>query len=944
MIRLALKKMIKNKSLTLSLFVGILVAIVISCTIPIYSQGIAHRMLVTQFENYQNENEISPATTIISCSLTSFGQSGDGTEADKFNSSVSVNNYNYFTNYLNNHFYPKLNMPPLVKSVTLSTTVYKSCDSRTSNTPLITDAVFKATDSYEGAIEIISGKMPEKQEDDEIIEVMISKATQAKTKYVVGTIINVGETTNKLKFNELIFKAKIVGVFDYVNNPYSTIIDQDTGIEFYLDYENLYDELLVKRNLISQGTWYYAGDFTKLDANNSAEIISAVKDLENRAIEWGIITDPDVKIPPLAQYEEYYKNFSSVNVLLVLFYAPVLILVIFFIFMISKFVVENDKNEISMLNSRGASRWQILWLYFLQGGTISIVCMIVAPFLALLLSNFLGATSGFLEFGQRAPIKLDLSLSVILFAFVAAILSVATMLIPVYRNAKIEIVQHKNRKRNPLIAKIILAVICVFAFLLTIYAYYVLVIEKGGLFTKSDSVQPLAYVFIISFFAAVALLFILIYPYILNFIIELRQKKWSADKFSAFSRISKLENKEKFIMVFLILTIAIGVFSSISARTLNTNMDKNTDYQYPCDIMADVRYLETPNRRYLFDDVDGIEATKITIGNSPILNSNRRNLESDIDLMGITPKEFSKLITWDDSILPQSMDEYMRQMQNDIKSCIISRNVAEKLNVKKGDVINVYVDETLSRRTVIDANIIEIVEAWPTYYPTEINEFGEEVDRYLIVLNNDAIDKVSKNQNYKVWMNTDYSVDELKTLTMTLGARADNNYDRVRVYLENIINGKEEQYLSQINSVRQATNGSLTLGFISVIFVCAIGLVVYWIISLKSRMLQIGTMRALGMSFKNVRSMVILEEILLCSSAIAVGLIAGVVSGVLFSPLFQSAFGEMGQMPPYVISINFNDIFKLMILITLLILISTKAVTYMLKRIKATTAIKLGEE
>lgn len=937
MIRLALKKMLKNKGLTISLFAGILVAVIISCVIPIYSQGIAHRMLVTQFENYQNENNISPATTIISSTLSSFGQSGDDGAND---SSVAVNNFNYASNYLNNYFYPKLNMPSMVESVTLSTSIYQVRNSKAGNNSAITDAFFKATNNYNGSIEIISGRMPEKADANGYYEVMISRATQEKTKYTVGTVIDVGKTANDLRSDVYIFNVKVVGVFDYIDTPFSTIIDKDNGDEYYLNFDFLYDELLVNKNLVTYCTWYYAGDFTQINTNNSDEIISAIKDLDLRAKDWGLSSD-SVKLPPVSQYEEYYNNFNSVTVLLVLFYAPVLILVIFFIFMISKFIVENDKNEISMLNSRGASRWQILWLYFLQGGSLSIICMIISPFLSLLLADFLGATSGFLEFGQRAPIKLELSWMVVLFSVLAGVLSVATMLIPVYRNAKIEIVQHKNKKKNPVIINVILSIICAFLFCLTGYSYYVLVSQKGGLFTSTNSIQPLAYAFLISFFVAVALLFVLVYPLILNFIIKLRQKKWSADKFSAFSRISKLENKEKFIMIFLILTIAIGVFSSISARTLNTNMDRNTDYQYPCDIMADLKYYETNNRKFLFDNVEGVEATKITKGSSPFVNVNRIDL--DVDLMGITPDEFSEIVKWDDSILPKPMSYYMKEMNKDINSCIISKNTAEKLGVKKGDYISVYVNGYTSRRNVIDAKIIEIVNAWPTYYDTKLDENGDKVNRYLVVLNNKAIDKSEKNPDYSVWMNTDLSIAELEHLTMEIGARGDVG-ERIRVYLDNVINGKQEQYLSQIDSVRQATNGSLTLGFISVIFVCAIGLVVYWVISLKSRMLQIGTMRALGMSFKNIKSMVFLEEILLCASAIIVGLVAGIISGYIFSPLLQSAFSEMGQMPPYVITISFNDIFKLLILVTLLIIISTKAVTYMLKKIKATTALKLGEE
>ena len=950
MITLAIKKMINNKLLISSLFIGILVAVLISCTIPIYSQGISHRMLVTQLENYQNEYNISPGANIISCSLTAFRQKGDSDIVDKNDSSANVNNFKYCSSYLENTLYPQLNMPALVKSITLSTTTLKATDARDTNKITISDAVLKATDSYEDSIEIISGRMPENSYNDDCVEVIISRATQAKTKYTLNSVIKIGYTSESVtnEYGQYLLKAKIVGIFDYLENPYSKIIDEDQGKEFYCNYNFFYDELFVKENAVSTATWYFAGDYTKFDLNKTDKTIDALESLNNNLKVWGIYGDASTKVPPIEQYLTYYDNVKSVNVLLVLFYSPVLLLVVFFIFMISKFVVENDKNEISMLNSRGASKKQIILLYLLQGGVVALISVIISPLLAVILCNILGASSGFLEFGQKAPLKIDLSWSAIIFSVLAAILAVFTMLVPVYRTAGVEIVQQKRKKKSPIWITIAISVVAVLSAIIAGYAYYVLVYQQDGLFTEAGSIQPLAYIFLISFFLAIALLFILVYPFVLKIIVKARQTKWNPEKFSAFSRISRLESKEKFIVIFLTLTIAFGVFSSISARTLNRNIDSSTDYQYPCDIIADVKYYALSNginRRYLFDNVEGVEATKIIKGNNPRINTRLgKSITDNVELMGINPDEFGNIITWDDDNLPHPMEYYLNELKMDINTCILSKNAAKILGVEKNDYIYVKVDENLRGGDVVSARIIDVIDAWPTYYPSVTEKNGYRQDSYLVILNNEAIDKVASNQEYKVWMNTDLTVPELKSLTIKLGAKADNYNDRVSSRLENIVNGKREQYLSDINSVRQATNGSLTLGFISVVFVCAVGFMIYWMISIKSRMLQIGTMRALGMSFNEVYRMVVWEEILICGAAIVVGIVSGIASGFMFSPLLQSAFTEMGQMPPYVVTMNFIDIIKLLVLIVLLIASSFVAANYMIKSIRATTAIKLGEE
>ena len=52
----------------------------------------------------------------------------------------------------------------------------------------------------------------------------------------------------------------------------------------------------------------------------------------------------------------------------------------------------------------------------------------------------------------------------------------------------------------------------------------------------------------------------------------------------------------------------------------------------------------------------------------------------------------------------------------------------------------------------------------------------------------------------------------------------------------------------------------------------------------------------------------------------------------------------MGDMPPYKTMFEFVDIIKLLILVLILVSISIGAGIVILKRIKATTAVKLGEE
>lgn len=946
MFRLAIKKIINNKVLMLSLFAGILAAVTITCTIPMYSQSISHRMLVTQLENYQDVSGTSPSSVVISCSLSAFTRNGE--------KSTNFSNFNYCNDYLNDDLFENIGMPPIVKSTTLACATMYAVDSRDQKGSTFSQIVLKATDSYENAIKIIDGCMPgDTLDSDGCVEVIVSRANHINNKYTVGTTYELAYSSDDLNANsneEALLKVKVVGVFEYLENSKSTIIDKDKGNEFYSDYNAYYNYIFKEKDLCSSATWYYAGDFTQYDLNRINDTINAVKRLENKIILWGLSGSAKITVPPIEQYMTYYDNVNSVNVLLILYYSPVLILMVVFIFMISRFVVENDKNEISMLKSRGSSRKQIVLLYLLQGGAIVLISIVLAPLLSYILCNLMGTTSGFLEFLQRAPLKVGIPANSIAFCFTAAVLALLTMLIPVYKVSKVDIVVQKRKNRNRVLEYIFLAAGAVITGIVAGYSYYNLVYQQEGLFTSSGGVQPLAYVFLICFYACVTFIFVLVYPLIINIFFNINRQKLRPVKYYTLSRMKNPEIKEKFIIIFLTLTIAIGAFSSVCARTLNLNMDNSTAYKYPCDIIADVTYYandndEKINRRFLFNDVEGIEATRIVTGNQPRITTKiGKSIYENVSMYAINPQKFGEIVQWNDNILPNPLSYYLNKLEADANTCIISENVAQVLGVEEGNVIYLKPDLSLKGNVVLSVTVTDIVKAWPTYTNKTVNSLNIKEENYLIVLNIKAVDAIAPNQPYSVWMNTDMSVSELKSLTVKLAATAEKYEDRVSARLTNITNGARERYLGQINPLRQATNGSLTLGFTAVIFICAIGFIIYWIISIKSRTLQIGTMRALGMSFRDIYEVVLWEQFLICFASIIVGIISGIASGILFAPLLQSAFGSMGEMPPYQVAFEFADIIKLVILILSLISVSIAAGIIILKHIKATTAIKLGEE
>ena len=97
---------------------------------------------------------------------------------------------------------------------------------------------------------------------------------------------------------------------------------------------------------------------------------------------------------------------------------PVVIMLIFYLFMVSQLNIESERNEIAMLKSRGASSWQIIRIYAYETLILGAGAAIIGPFVGLGLCGILGVSNGFLEFVNRPSLNAKLSLAAFAYAII----------------------------------------------------------------------------------------------------------------------------------------------------------------------------------------------------------------------------------------------------------------------------------------------------------------------------------------------------------------------------------------------------------------------------------------------------------------------------------------------------------------------------------------------
>jgi len=141
-----------------------------------------------------------------------------------------------------------------------------------------------------------------------------------------------------------------------------------------------------------------------------------------------------------------------------------------------------------------------------------------------------------------------------------------------------------------------------------------------------------------------------------------------------------------------------------------------------------------------------------------------------------------------------------------------------------------------------------------------------------------------------------------------------------------------------------AINGVMTLGFIISVVISFFGFLLYWVLSLNSRVLQFGVLRAMGISFPQLIGMLVAEQLLTSGAGVALGAAIGNLTGLLFVPLFQLSFDPTTQVPPFEVVFQWSDSARLYAVVAFMIAVGLAVLAYLLSRIKIHQAVKLGED
>lgn len=963
LLTMILRKMVKNKWLVISLFTGMLMTTALVSTMPVYSDAILSRMLIKDLERLQLDTGAPPVTYYSKANFTDANMDrrlDSLRDLDEFMHQTAATGFDL----------------PIREFVTerMTRMMDLEVEGRVIERNRITPtAGILSVSGIEDHVELLDGRLPADKPDAEgVYEVMVTQRTLHKLDSVLGSILKLDDDKQNIHI-----RVKPVGVFQ--NEKEDDLFFRDTTLANYNNmlviHEKVFEEELMngRKAELSYSSWYFVMDYTHMSVRTAEPFIQMDQLIKSKVYTKVKTYQADFDVPAVQTIERYFERSLQLGKLMWSLNVPVLIMLGFYMFMVSSLTVERQKNEIAVLLSRGAARWQVVASYAVEAVLLCLAALLAGPYIAQVLTRLLGASSGFLQFVQRASLSVHVTAEAFKYAGAAAAVCLVMALLPVIRATRVSIVGRKQQasrqQGSPFWHKSFLDILLLAVSFYGLYTFRERLknLQNLGLANEDLKIEPLQFVVPALFIVGGGLLLLRLYPLLIRLIYRAGRRWWPPSWYATLIQVGRAGSQYQFLMIFLIITLATGVFSAGAARTINNNMEEQIRYRngaefvlssaWPDDAPPEmpsgmpgggqntastvfgktktIHYTEPPFDPFL--KLPGVEhAAKVFTKDGADFST--KDSSGKARLMGIDTDDFGNTSWFSNPLLPYPMANYLNLIAGDSRSVLISTTLADQFKVKTGDSLWVSWGEYSPQPFIVYG----ILPYFPTFNPnppagsvTAAEEDEPGNAPMLIVGHLSRLQLQLALEPYQVWL-------KLKDDATTAGFY--EGIESAQLNLTKIVSTREELIRSKNDPFLMALNGILTLGFLISILVTFAGFLLYWILTLKGRTLQNGIMRAMGLSLRQLIGMLALEQLLTSGTAVLIGVFIGTAASRLYVPNFQIAFNPSSLVPPFRVILASGDFARLYLIVGFTLLLGLGILGFLLSRLRIHQALKLGED
>jgi putative ABC transport system permease protein len=710
---------------------------------------------------------------------------------------------------------------------------------------------------------------------------------------------------------------------------------------------------------VDEAVWRLAFDGSGVHSQNVPALLARIDQVQTRAN--ALLANTDLEFSPVQALRQYRQQAQALTGLLFVFSAPVLGLALYFLGLVAAMLVRRQRNEIAVLRSRGASRLWIAGIYGLEWSLLGALALLAGPWLGVGLARLVGQTQSFLDFSQDSAISLRLTREALVFGLAAIILALLFSLVPAWQTGRYSIVSYKQERararQEPLWKRFYLDI---FLLLPAVYGLYTLRAQGRiqllgrNLGATNPFENPLLFLLPSLFIVALSLMLLRLLPRILSGLAWLAAQLPGTVPLLALRQLSRSAGAHMAPLMLLVITLSLAGFVASMAHTLDRSLTESVYYQIGADLnlVEGGEYTgETQNQADVFTQagaaavfqstsaadlpavwnflpvsdhlsLPGVQAVARVGRYSAELRAGGRSAGGN--MMAIDRTDFPQVAYFRRDFASEPLIALMNRLAFDPAALLVDRGTWEQFHLNTGDTVQLRI--RLEQSHTLDFKVAGVVEYFPTQYPQDTPFFVANLD-YLF-------ESTGGLQPYDVWLRTSENADPQ---AIVLGV---NNLG-VAVIRAQDARWVLDQTFQAPN--RQGVLGLLSVGFLAALLLTVVGFLLYALFSFRERFIQLGVLRAIGLSSAQMAAYLALEQFFLILTGLAAGTSIAVLAAYLFIPHLPVTFGQHPGVPPSVVEIAWRDILQVYAVFGGMLLVGISVTLFSLRRMRIFQAIKMGE-
>ena len=934
-VRLALLRASQSCWLLLVVALGILVADVLICTVPLYNTLVSNVQLqnaIATSAGVKSNMQVSVQTSTVNQSLQ-----------DQADAIIRKTQRQYLGG---------VSKPTPMTYINADVSALAQLGSQRFENPVgevrarMETADFATIAPY---LHFIAGNAPQNTAPGKPIQLAVTQDMAFFLHAALGQQIvfaNLNETDQRVT-------GVIVGVFEQKdrNDPFwnGRTFDLEGGLDTPTVYpvltttENFYGAFTSFTGLDMTQTWVY---YTRLDQITTSNMGAVAEDFQ--AFRAHAITNVQVVsgvlgTTTLGNFDQIIANLQRqlglIALPLYVIAAQIVGLALLFVAAMASILIERQSQGIATLKSRGMSPQQLLGVFGVQSALLAVIAIILGPLLAaglaaLLVRLFLsgGATFG-TRVGSAYFTGAASPLSVIAPAIIGGALGMAVVTVSAWQAARLDVLAFRRELARPsrppfwrrAYLDVGLALLCAVG--------YLELGQFGGTQTRlalgdsgGQSISPLLLLTPALLLLAGGLLLLRVVPLAARLGTWLASRGRGLTTLLAFAQIERTPGRYARLTLLLTLAVGLGLFALVFDASLTQNVHDSAAYTAGADMRISLNPPVSLQQQAAYTTqlraLPGVEDTTALYRTYGSTSQDLGNL--GVDILGVDPATFAGVansFSWRSDYAAQSLPDLMRQMragQTRLDAgteqgqappiwAIASDGLAQEMRLKVGQRFHLDISDVhFGTPTFV---VGAIFHDFPTLYPQQAPGGVMVVDMMAygayVAAHSDQAFVTSFGPN-EFWLRTTTSQRQHQALLDALDRQ------RFTLSINSVDSFQEDLAQAQANPTNSGMRGLLLIGALTAAFLAVLGTLVQAIIAARQRTTQFAIFRTLGMASRQLTGLLLGEQTVVYLFGLFGGTLLGLLLTTATAPFLTFSAAAVDPttvgVPPYALRINWPTV------------------------------------